>query len=147
MDGRGPLDNTPGMRRPSGPTIAALVCAVLVGLLYVSPVLKDVARTGLDWPIWIDHPEGLMNTTLGKWWVLPPHHYLVDGGSGEFPIYYQSLSDSILNVIAEPLGHSRDDGAGGPLRPLAGLLASCSSTTSRSRRSSPTGAWRSSPAS
>ena len=92
------------MRRPSGPTIAALVCAVLVGLLYVSPVLKDVARTGLDWPIWIDHPEGLMNTSLGKWWVLPPHHYLVDGSSGEFPIYYQSLSDSILNVIAEPLG-------------------------------------------
>ena len=92
------------MRRPSGPTIAALVCAVLVGLLYVSPVLKDVARTGLDWPIWIDHPEGLMDTSLGKWWVLPPHHYLVDGSSGEFPIYYQSLSDSILNVIAEPLG-------------------------------------------
>ena len=92
------------MRRPSGETIAALVCAVLVGLLYVSPVLKDVARTGLDWLIWIDHPEGLMNTSLGKWWVLPPHHYLVDGSSGEFPIYYQSLSDSILNVIAEPLG-------------------------------------------
>ena len=92
------------MRRPSWPTIAAFVCAVLVGLLYVSPVLKDVVRTGLDWPIWIDHPEGLMNTSLGKWWVLPPHHYLVDGSSGEFPIYYQSLSDSILNVIAEPLG-------------------------------------------
>ena len=45
-----------------------------------------------------------MNTSLGKWWVLPPHHYLVDGLSGEFPIYYQSLSDSLLNVIAEPLG-------------------------------------------
>ena len=92
------------MRRPSGETIAALVCAVLVGLLDVGPVLKDVARTGLDWPIWIEHPEGLMDTSLGKWWVLPPHHYLVDGSSGEFPIYYQSLSDSILNVIAEPLG-------------------------------------------
>jgi hypothetical protein len=92
------------MRRPAGPTIAALVCAVLLGLLYVSPVLKDVARTGLDWPIWIDHPEGLMNTSLGKWWVLPPHLYLVDGSSGEFPIYYQSLSDSILNLIAAPLG-------------------------------------------
>jgi hypothetical protein len=35
--------------------------------------------------------------------VSPPHHYLVDGSSGEFPIYYQSLSDSILNVVAEPL--------------------------------------------
>jgi hypothetical protein len=92
------------MKRPSGPTIAALVCAVLVGLLYVSPILKDVVRTGLDWPIWIDHPEGLMDTSLGKWWVLSPHRYLVDGSSGEFPIYYQSLSDSILNLIAEPLG-------------------------------------------
>ncbi len=92
------------MKRPSGPTIAALVSSVLVGLLYVSPVLKDVVRTGLDWPIWIDHPEGLMNTSLGRWWVLPPHHYLVDGASGEFPIYYQSLSDSILNLIAAPLG-------------------------------------------
>ena len=89
------------MRRPSGETIAALVCAVLVGLLYVSPVLKDVARTGLDWPIWIDHPEGLSLTTYGKWWVLPPHHYLSDGSSGEFPVYVYYLSDSLINAIAE----------------------------------------------
>jgi hypothetical protein len=93
------------MRRPSGETIAALVCAVLVGLLYVSPVLKDVARTGLDWPIWIDHPEGLIHTNVGKWWVLSPHRYAVDGSSGEFPIYYPSLSDSIINLIAQPLGY------------------------------------------
>jgi hypothetical protein len=84
--------------------MAALVSAVLIGLLYVSPVLKDVARTGLDWPIWIDHPEGLIHTNYGKWWVLPPHHYLVDGSSGEFPIYYPSLSDSMINVAAEALG-------------------------------------------
>ena len=80
------------------------MCAVLIGLLYVSPVLEDVARTGLDWPIWIDHPEGLIHTNYGKWWVLPPHHYLVDGSSGEFPIYYPSLSDSMINVAAEALG-------------------------------------------
>ncbi len=92
------------MKRPSGPTIAALVCALLIGLLYVSPVLQDVARTGLDWPIWIDHPEGLIHTNYGKWWVLPPHRYLVDGSSGEFPIYYPSLSDSMINVVAEALG-------------------------------------------
>jgi hypothetical protein len=91
------------MRRPSGPTVAALVCAVLVGLLYVSPVLKNVARTGLDWPIFLDHPEGLIHTNVGKWWVLPPHRYAVDANSGEFPIYYPSLSDSIINGIAEPL--------------------------------------------
>jgi hypothetical protein len=93
------------MRRPSGETIAALVGAVLVGLLYVSPVLKDVARTGLDWPIWIDHPEGLIHTSVGKWWVLSPHRYAVDGSSGEFPIYYPSLSDSIINLIAQPPGY------------------------------------------
>jgi len=92
------------MRRVSGPTLAALVCAALVALLYVSPVLKDVARTGLDWPIWIDHPEGLIHTNYGKWWALPPHHYLVDGSSGEFPIYYPCLSDSLLNVAAAALG-------------------------------------------
>ena len=117
------IPHAPGerMKRPSGPTIAAFVCAALVGLLYVSPVLKDVARTGLDWPIWIDHPEGLIHTNYGKWWVLPPHHYLVDGSSGEFPIYYPSLSDSLINVVAEALGLSRHDRAGGPLRPAAGL--------------------------
>jgi hypothetical protein len=92
------------MRRGSGPTLAAFVCAALIALLYVSPVLKDVARTGLDWPIWIDHPEGLIHTNYGKWWALPPHRYLVDGGSGEFPIYYPCLSDSLLNVVAAALG-------------------------------------------
>ncbi|MFI4944330.1 MAG: hypothetical protein ACHP85_13770 [Burkholderiales bacterium] len=92
------------MRRLSGPTLAALVCSALVALLYVSPVLPDVARTGLDWPIWIDHPEGLIHTNYGKWWALPPHHYLVDGSSGEFPIYYPCLSDSLVNVAAAALG-------------------------------------------
>ena len=92
------------MTRPAGATIAAFVCAALIGLLYVSPVLKHVARQGLDWPIWIDHPEGLIHTNYGKWWVLPPHHYLVDGSSGEFPIYYPSLSDSMINLVAEGLG-------------------------------------------
>ncbi len=95
----------PLVRRPSGWTVAAFACAALVGLLYVSPVLKDVARTGLDWPIWIDHPEGLIHTNYGKWWVLPPHHYLVDGSSGEFPIYYPCLSDTLINVVAATLGY------------------------------------------
>ena len=89
------------MKRPSRPTIVAFVGALLVGLLYVSPVLKDVVRTGLDWPIWIDHPEGLSLTTYGKWWVLPPHQYLSDGSSGEFPVYVYYLSDSLINAIAE----------------------------------------------
>jgi len=91
------------MRRPAPESLAAVACAALLGLLYLSPVLKDLARTGLDWPIWIDHPEGLIHTNYGKWWVLPPHHYLVDGSSGEFPIYYPSLSDSLINVAAAAL--------------------------------------------
>lgn len=88
------------MRRPSAPTTMAFVCAALIGLLYVSPVLKDVLRTGLDWPIWIDHPEGLIHTNTGKWLVAPPHRPFVEGASGEFPQYYPSLSDTLLNVIA-----------------------------------------------
>jgi hypothetical protein len=81
-----------------------VVCAVLVGLLYVIPVLEDVARTGLDWPIWVDHPEALIHTNYGKWLALAPHRYLVDGQTGEFPIYYPSLSDTLVNVAAEALG-------------------------------------------
>ncbi len=92
------------MRRPSGEALAAALCAVLVGLLYVSPVLKDVLRTGLDWPIWIDHPEGLIHTNTGKWLVAPPHRPFVEGASGEFPQYYPSLSDTLLNVAGRLVG-------------------------------------------
>jgi hypothetical protein len=76
------------------------VCAVLVGLLYASALPLDAARGGLDQPIWIDHPEGLIHTNTGKWLVAPPHRYMVEGGSGEFPQYYPSLSDTLLNVAA-----------------------------------------------
>ena len=92
------------MKRLSGATIAAIVSAALVGLLYVGPVLKQVLQTGLDWPIWIDHPEGLIHTNTGKWLVAPPHAAFVEGGSGEFPQYYPSLSDTLLNVVAAALG-------------------------------------------
>jgi len=92
------------MRRPSGPTAAAIAGAVLLGLLYASPVLNDVLRTGLDWPIWLDHPEGLIHTNTGKWLVAPPHAAFVEGASGEFPQYYASLSDTLLNVAGALLG-------------------------------------------
>jgi hypothetical protein len=75
-----------------------------VALLYVSPVMRDVLRRGLDWPIWLNHPEGVSQTTNGKWWVLPPHHYLSDGSSGEFPTYTYYLSDALINLIGE-VGH------------------------------------------
>ena len=67
-------------------------------------MLPDVRRTGLDWPIWIDHPEGLIHTNTGKWLVAPPHRFFVEGASGEFPQYYPSLSDTLLNLVAGPLG-------------------------------------------
>jgi hypothetical protein len=92
------------VRHSSRATIAAVCCAALVGLLYLSPVLKDVVRTGLDWPIWVDHPEGLMNTSYGKWLAHAPHRYLVDGNTGEFPTYYACLSDTLINVLAVALG-------------------------------------------
>ena len=78
-----------------------MACAALVALLYFAPVAPDVARRGLGWLIWIQHPEGLCDTTIGKWWFVAPHHPQVDGSSGEFPIYYQSLSDSLVNLVAE----------------------------------------------
>jgi hypothetical protein len=92
------------VRRPASTNWAVLGCAALVALLYVSPVLRDVLRSGLDWPIWLNHPEGVSQTTYGKWWVLPPHHYLSDGSSGEFPVYTYYLSDALINLIGE-VGH------------------------------------------
>lgn len=78
-----------------------MACAALVAALYFAPVAPEVARRGLGWPIWIQHPEGLCDTTIGKWWFVAPHRPQVDGSSGEFPIYYQSLSDSLVNLAAE----------------------------------------------
>jgi len=92
------------MRRPAPETLTACACAALLALLYASPVLGDVWRTGLDWPIWIDHPEGLIHTNTGKWLMAAPHRFFVDGASGEFPQYYAPLSDTLLNVVAAPLG-------------------------------------------
>lgn len=92
------------MKRPAAETLAALACAALLALLYASPVLPGVWRTGLDWPIWIDHPEGLIHTNTGKWLMAAPHRVFVDGASGEFPQYYAPLSDTLLNLVAAPLG-------------------------------------------
>jgi hypothetical protein len=89
------------VKRPSAVTTAAVVCALSIGLLYVSPVLKDAVRLGLDYPIRLHHLEGTSLATLGKWWVLAPHRYLSDGSSGEFPVYSYYLSDSLINLIAE----------------------------------------------
>jgi hypothetical protein len=86
--------------RPSRTSILAVSCAALLALLYFAPVARDVFRLGLGWPIWIDHAEGLCDTSIGRWLVLPPHQPLVDGSSGEFPIYYPSLSDTLLNVAS-----------------------------------------------
>jgi len=92
------------MKRPSVATVVAFALGALLAFLYARPVLDEARRTGLDWPIWIDHPEGFIHTNAGKWLVLPPHHYLVDGSSGEFPVYYANLSDTLLNVVAEATG-------------------------------------------
>ncbi len=89
------------MTRPSKMTMAAVLCAVAMASLYVSPVVGDAIQKGLEWPIWLDHKEGVALTSFGKWWVMPPHRYLSDGSSGEFPVYTYYLSDSLINLIAE----------------------------------------------
>ncbi len=88
------------LKRPAVLTLVAAGCALLVGFLYVSPVLKEAVRLGLGYPLRLNHLEGTSLTTLGKWWVLPPHRYLSDGSSGEFPVYSYYLSDALLNLIA-----------------------------------------------
>ncbi len=89
------------MKRPCSTTLAAAGCGLLVALLYLSPALREVLRTGLDWPIWLHHHEAVALTTYGQWWVKAPHRYLTDGASGEFPTYYQNLSDTLINLVAE----------------------------------------------
>lgn len=89
------------MTRLSKTTMAAVLCAVAMAALYVSPVLGDAVQKGLEWPIWLDHKEAGSLTTYGKWWVMAPHRYLSDGSSGEFPVFTYYLSDSLINLIAE----------------------------------------------
>jgi hypothetical protein len=89
------------MTPPSKTTLVAALCAAAMAALYVSPVLGDVLQKGLEWPIWLDHKEGVAMTSYGKWWVMAPHNFLSDGSSGEFPVFTYYLSDSLLNLIAE----------------------------------------------
>jgi hypothetical protein len=80
---------------------SALIAAIGLGiaLLYASPFLPEVLRKGITWPIRLIG-EGPSLSTYGKWWVHAPHHYMVDGFSGEFPTFYNYLSDTLLNVLA-----------------------------------------------
>ena len=88
-------------RSPAGWLAAA--ATVATGLLYAAPFLPEAARHSLAWPIRLNG-EGPSLTTYGKWWILPPHRYVVDGFSGEFPTYYNYLSDTLLNLLAAPFG-------------------------------------------
>ncbi len=82
-------------------TAAALALAVAIGVFFASPFLGTAWRHGLDWPIRLEG-EAPTLTTYGRWWIRPPHRYLTDGFSGEFPTYYNYVSDAILNVLSAP---------------------------------------------
>ncbi len=84
-------------------TLAALAIAAGIALLYTRPFLGLAWRRGLTWPIRLAG-EGPSLSTYGKWWVLPPHRYLTDGFTGEFPTFYNYLSDAILNALSAPFG-------------------------------------------
>src|SRR5260221_7661416 len=96
----GPPGGPPGERRAMA---AALALAAAIGFLYASPFLGLAWRRGLEWPIRLEG-EGPSLSTYGRWWVLPPHRYLTDGFTGEFPTYYNYLSDAILNALSAPFG-------------------------------------------
>lgn len=88
----------PSSSRRYPPALIALI-GLAIGLLYASPFLPEVLRKGMTWPIRLTG-EGPSLSTYGKWWVYSPHHFMVDGFSGEFPTFYNYLSDALLNVLA-----------------------------------------------
>ena len=117
------IPHAPGeaVTRPSGSTIAAFVCAALIGLLYVSPVLEgrgaDRARLA-D----LDRPPGGPD----------PHQLRQVVGAAAAPLPRRRQLRRVPDLLPEPLGLadqrrrrsaglSRHDRAGGPLRPAAGL--------------------------
>jgi len=79
--------------------LTALVIGISLGLLHSSPFLPTVLARGLDWPIRL-YGEAASLSTYGKWWVLPPHRFLTDAFSGEFPTFYNYASDALLNALA-----------------------------------------------
>ena len=89
------------MRTPRGRSLPVLLAGLAIGLLYASPFLGDAIRHGLSWPVRLAG-EGPSLTTYGRWWILPPHRYLADGFSGDFPTFYNYLSDALLNALAVP---------------------------------------------
>ena len=91
------------MKATRGWSVAVVLAGLAIGLLYASPFLGDAIRHGLSWPVRLAG-EGPSLTTYGRWWVLPPHRYLVDGFAGDFPTFYNYLSDALLNAVAVPFG-------------------------------------------
>ncbi|PYQ21076.1 MAG: hypothetical protein DMF79_08940, partial [Acidobacteria bacterium] len=91
------------MKATRGWSVAVLLAGLAIGLLYASPFLGDAIRHGLSWPVRLAG-EGPSLTTYGRWWVLPPHRYLADGFAGDFPTFYNYLSDALLNAVAVPFG-------------------------------------------
>jgi hypothetical protein len=80
--------------------IGALVGGTCLAVLYMSPALRPLLTHGMSWPTRTAHAEGLSLTTNGRWWVLPPHNYLADAFSGDFPVFYNYLSDAGIAAIA-----------------------------------------------
>jgi len=79
---------------------AALFFGTALWLIYLYPVWKTGAFSHpIDWPTTV-HAEGVSLTTYGKWFFEYPHHFLVDGFSGDFPVFYQYVSDYSLNLLA-----------------------------------------------
>ena len=81
--------------------LGALCVGVGLWIVYLYPVWQlGIFSKPLDWPT-INHLEGVTLTTFGKWFFEYPYRMWNDGFSGDFPVYYQYVSDLLLNLLAK----------------------------------------------
>jgi hypothetical protein len=73
--------------------------ALGLGYLYARPALAALAGHGLDSPVHLDG-EVVSLATYGRWWLMGGGRWLGDGFSGQFPTFYNYLSDALLNALS-----------------------------------------------
>jgi hypothetical protein len=76
----------------------ALALAAAFALAYILPALVLIAHGAEVRALRVEHGETLSLTTYGRWWILPPHHFITDALSGDLDTFYNFLSDALLNA-------------------------------------------------
>lgn len=84
-----------GFNLAGGWTLVAAACSVALTLVYA--LLKPAGAAF----VWQTHAEGVSLSTYGKW---PAADWPVDGFSGEFPSFYNYVSDYLASGLASVWG-------------------------------------------